>query len=65
MANDVLRCMSPPDPHSQATQSDGHHVVYRPRESDGVGNALRQIFTGAPSLPSDLTSLLRRLSKDN
>jgi hypothetical protein len=57
--------MSPPDPHSQATQSDGHHVVYRPRESDGVGNALRQIFTGAPSLPSDLTLLLRRLSKDN
>jgi hypothetical protein len=57
--------MSPPNPHSQATQSDSHHVVYRPRESDGVGNALRQIFTGAPSLPSDLTSLLRRLSKDN
>jgi hypothetical protein len=65
VAHDVLRRMSPPNPHSQATQSDNHHVVYRPRESDGVGNALRQIFTGAPSLPSDLASLLRRLSKDN
>lgn len=65
VANDVLARMSPPNPHSQATQSGGHDIVHRPRESDGVGNALRQIFTGAPSLPSDLTSLLRRLSKDS
>jgi hypothetical protein len=65
MANDVLRRMSAPHPHSQATQSDNHHVVYRPRESDGVGNALRQIFTGAPSLPSDLALLLKRLPKGN
>jgi hypothetical protein len=56
--------MSPPNPHSQATYSDSRHVVHRPRESDGVGNALRQIFTGAPTLPSDLASLLRRLPKD-
>jgi hypothetical protein len=56
--------MSPPSPHSQATQSDNRHVVHRPRESDGVGNALRQIFAGAPTLPSDLASLLRRLPKD-
>ncbi|MGN6817895.1 MAG: hypothetical protein ACTHJR_04415 [Sphingomonas sp.] len=56
--------MSPPSPHSQAAQSDGRHAVRRPRESDGVGNALRQIFAGAPALPSDLTSLLRQLPKD-
>jgi|GEM_PF-1850595 len=57
--------MSPPNPHSQATQSGGQDIVHRPRQSDGVGNALRQIYTGAPTLPSDLQSLLRRLSKDN
>jgi hypothetical protein len=57
--------MSPPNPHSQGSQSDSPHVVHRPRESDGVGNALRQIFTGGPALPGDLASLLRRLSKDN
>jgi DNA-binding NarL/FixJ family response regulator len=56
--------MSPPHPHSQAIQSGARHVVHRPRESDGVGNALRQIFTGAPTLPNDLASLLRRLPKD-
>jgi hypothetical protein len=50
--------MSPPSPHSQATQSDNRHVVHRPR------NALRQIFAGAPALPNDLASLLRRLPKD-
>jgi hypothetical protein len=64
MASDVLRRMSPPNPHSQAIHSDSRHVVHRPRESDGVGNALRQIFAGAPNLPSDLASLLRRLPKD-
>lgn len=64
MASDVLRRMSPPSPHSQATHSDNRHVVHRPRESDGVGNALRQIFAGAPALPSDLALLLRRLPKD-
>jgi hypothetical protein len=56
--------MSPPNPHSQSMPS-GHDVVHRPRQSDGVGNALRQIYTGAPMLPSDLASLLRQLSKDN
>jgi len=65
VANDVLAGMSPPNPHSQATQSGGQDIVHRPRQSDGVGNALRQIYTGAPTLPSDLQSLLRRLSKDN
>jgi len=57
--------MSPPNPHSQGSPSDSHHVVHRPRETDGVGNALRQIFTGGPALPSELASLLRQLSKDN
>lgn len=57
--------MSPPNPYSQATPSGGHDIVNRPRQSDGVGNALRQIYTGAPTLPSDMESLLRRLSKDN
>jgi hypothetical protein len=56
--------MSPPNPHSQAGQSDSRLAVRCPRESDGVGNALRQIFNGAPNLPSDLTSLLRRLQND-
>lgn len=55
--------MSPPDPHGQ-TQTDNRLAVRRPRESDGVGNALRQTFVGAPNLPSDLLALLRRLSKD-
>jgi len=54
--------MCPPAPHS-STQTDSRHVVRRPRESDGVGSALRQIFTGAPDLPNDLNSLLRRLPK--
>lgn len=55
--------MSPPDPHGQ-TQTSSPLVVRRPRESDGVGNALRRTFTGAPNLPSDLVELLRRLPKD-
>ena len=45
--------------------NDARQVVRRPRQSDGVGNALRQIFTGAPHLPADLSSLLRRLPKDD
>ena len=55
--------MSPPAPHGQP-QTDSRLLVRRPRESDGVGNALRQTFTGAPNLPSDLLALLRRLSND-
>jgi len=65
VASDVLAGMSPPNPHSQATPSGGHNIVHRPRQSDGVGSALRQIYAGTPNLPSDLTSLLRRLSKDS
>jgi hypothetical protein len=57
--------MSPPQPHSTTTNTDSRQAVRRPRESDGVGNALRQIFTGAPNLPGDLTSLLRQLTRDN
>jgi hypothetical protein len=64
MAIDVLRRMSPPSPHSQASHSDSRHVVHRPRQSDGVGNALRQVFAGAPTLPSDLALLLRQLPND-
>jgi len=56
--------MSPPNPHSPGTRSDSQQVVHRPRECDGVGNALRQIFTGGPPMPGDLALLLRRLSKD-
>jgi hypothetical protein len=36
-----------------------------PRDSDGVGSALRQIFGGAPVMSSDLKALLGRLNQDD
>jgi hypothetical protein len=41
------------------------HVVRRPRESDGVGNALRQIFGHPSSLPADIGKLLSRLNQND
>ncbi|MEO7388341.1 MAG: hypothetical protein ABIV24_02590 [Sphingomonas sp.] len=40
-------------------------MVRLPRESDGVGNALRQIFGGAAVLPSEFTALLNRLNNED
>ena len=57
--------MSPPDPQMTATGADLRQTARRPRESDGVGNALRNIFAGAPNLPHDWTALLSRLNHND
>ena len=57
--------MSPPDPHAIAISMDLRQTARRPRESDGVGNALRNIFAGAPNLPQDLSALLARLNHND
>jgi hypothetical protein len=58
-----LNSMSPPNPHSTASNADLRQTVKRPRESDGVGNALRNIFAGAPQLPHELSNLIGRLNR--
>lgn len=55
--------MSPPDPNGTAANADLRQTVRRPRESDGVGNALRNVFAGAAQLPQDLSSLVARLNR--
>ena len=45
-------------------QSGFGHTVRAPRESDGVGNALRQIFGGPAALPPEFTTLITRLKDD-
>jgi hypothetical protein len=55
--------MSPPDPNGSTVNLDLRQAVRRPRESDGVGNALRNVFGGAASLPQDLSSLVARLNR--
>ncbi len=56
--------MTPPHSSLSANAFDQRQPVRRPRASDGVGNALRQIYTGQPALPRDLAELLARLSRD-
>ncbi|WP_299424134.1 hypothetical protein [Sphingomonas bacterium] len=53
--------MSPPPSQSAATPDSLRQTVRMPRESDGVGSALRQIFAGVPALPSEWRALLGRL----
>jgi hypothetical protein len=43
---------------------DSRQTVRRPRATDGVGNALRQLYGGPASLPRDMASLLEQLSRD-
>ena len=57
--------MSPLPSHDAAANSGLREVAYRPRDSDGVGNALRQIFGGAHSLPSDFRSMLNQLNTND
>jgi len=56
--------MSPPNSSSFACHKSLRQAVRMPRETDGVGNALRQIFGDAPSLPSEFAALLNQLKDD-
>jgi len=55
--------MSPPDPNGTAANAELRQTVRRPRESDGVGNALRNVFAGGSTMPQNLSSLLSRLNR--
>lgn len=55
--------MSPPNPSSNTANVELRQTVRRPRESDGVGNALRNVFSGATTLPQGLSSLLSQLNR--
>ena len=55
--------MSPPDPNGNAANAELRQMVRRPRESDAVGNALRNVFAGAAALPQNLSSLLSQLNR--
>jgi hypothetical protein len=55
--------MSPPNTNSATASEEMRQIARRPRESDGVGNALRQVFSGAAMLPPELQFLLGRLSR--
>lgn len=57
--------MSPHASVSNSAQRDLRQTVRAPRESDGVGNALRQIFSGAAVMPSDFGALINRLDKQD
>lgn len=56
--------MTPPRPDLTLQRADHRQVVRTPRASDGIGNALRQIYGGQPTLPREMTMLLDRLSRD-
>jgi len=57
--------MTPPASSPSAAHGGLRQIVRLPRESDGVGNALRQIFGGAAVLPSEVSALLSRLNKED
>jgi len=57
--------MSPQASFSPTSPRHLRQAVRLPRESDGVGNALRAIFDGSTAVPSDFTALLSRLDKEN
>jgi hypothetical protein len=59
-----LSLMTPSASSSCAAHGGLRQTVRLPRESDGVGNALRQIFSGGSTLPADLRALLNRLKDD-
>ena len=54
-------------PHASfsSPQRGLRQTVRMPRDSDGVGNALRQIFGRGPPLSSDLNALLDRLNTED
>jgi hypothetical protein len=60
----VLALMSPPASSPFSAQRGLRQTVRMPRESDGVGNALRQIF-GASGMPVEISALLNRLNKED
>ena len=57
--------MSPPPSNCSTADNGTRHVVRRPRDSDGVGNALRQIFGNPSTLPGDIGKLLSRLNQND
>ena len=57
--------MSPPTPQSNAAYNGLRQVVRRPRESDGIGDALRHIYGRPPSLPPEIGKLLTRLCQND
>jgi hypothetical protein len=57
--------MSPSASSPSAAHDALRQTVRLPQESDGVGNALRQIFGGAAVLPSEFSALLNRLNKND
>ena len=66
VASDVLSVMSPPNTNGATENGEMRQIARRPRESDGVGNALRQVFNGSPAmLPPELQTLLGQLSRNN
>ena len=54
-----------PQPSPIVSQSGFGQTVRLPRESDGVGSALRQIFGGAPATSAEFSALLNRLDKQD
>jgi hypothetical protein len=44
--------------------ADSRETVRVPRATDGVGNALRQLFDRTSPLPRDMADLLNQLSRD-
>jgi hypothetical protein len=63
VTSDVINCMSPPNTNSATANGEMRQIARRPRESDGVGNALRQVFGGGAMLSSELHSLIGQLSR--
>lgn len=56
--------MNPPRAQMNAAQADRRQSVRIPRASDGVGKALRQVYSGQPTAPADMMRLLDRLTCD-
>ncbi len=56
--------MNPPRTSTSTTQPGLPQTVRMPRDSDGVGNALRQIFCGGVTMPAEFGALLNRLKSD-
>lgn len=56
--------MDQPHSHMNAMPTDRHQTVRVPRASDGIGNALRQLYGRQPAAPEDMMRLLERLDRD-
>lgn len=55
--------MTPPASSPPTAQGGLRQTVRLPRESDGVGSALRQIFSGAGKVPAEFSTLINQLDK--